>query len=351
MEISPVLAGAYEAQDYVPPNPIASNTMDESAALDSRRYTKFDRSATEAGSTTDFSFSDFIDMINPLQHIPVLSSIYREIVGEPINPVARVSGDLLYGALMGGATAVLGGLGSVGDVLMEGETGKDATGNVVAALFGAEAPGQADAAVQLAKSEDASVPELAPTAQLAEAGPGIAPLQDPASAVNLAGGPALSPAQGKYLAAQIASQTAATADKAIQSIAETKGFLLDPTKKLPFGGVLDPAALQGTNLSLAMANSAPGLQLGQTVYPHRLTPGTRTTLRPATPSAVAAGRAPVLPSVLGAAPISAPASAPRQTNPLPPELMQDLASLRAITQYKNTASKSAPLGSSVDIVN
>src|SRR5277367_245238 len=140
LEISPVLAGTYDAPDYVPPHSIASfqsgaalqvagtSATEDANGVDARLYTKFDRSATEAGSTTDFSFSDLLDTINPLQHIPVLSSIYREITGDKINPVARVTGDLLYGGLLGGATFMASGIGAIGDAVMEQQNGKDSTG-------------------------------------------------------------------------------------------------------------------------------------------------------------------------------------------------------------------------------
>ncbi|MDP6473864.1 MAG: hypothetical protein QF894_03030 [Alphaproteobacteria bacterium] len=31
-----------------------------------------------------FGFDDFLDLINPLQHIPIISTIYREITGDTI---------------------------------------------------------------------------------------------------------------------------------------------------------------------------------------------------------------------------------------------------------------------------
>ncbi len=33
-----------------------------------------------------FSFGDIVDIINPLQHIPVVSTIYREMTGDDIGP-------------------------------------------------------------------------------------------------------------------------------------------------------------------------------------------------------------------------------------------------------------------------
>ena len=53
----------------------------------------------------EFTFSDFLSVLNPLQHIPVVSSIYRWATGDTIKPVARVIGGALYGGPMGLATA------------------------------------------------------------------------------------------------------------------------------------------------------------------------------------------------------------------------------------------------------
>jgi hypothetical protein len=54
----------------------------------------------------EFTFSDFLSVINPLQHIPVVSSLYRWATGDTIKPVARVVGGALYGGPIGLVTAV-----------------------------------------------------------------------------------------------------------------------------------------------------------------------------------------------------------------------------------------------------
>ena len=43
----------------------------------------------------DVSFWDVLDIINPLQHIPLLSIVYREITGDTLHPTARVLGGAL----------------------------------------------------------------------------------------------------------------------------------------------------------------------------------------------------------------------------------------------------------------
>ena len=51
------------------------------------------------------SFADFLDVINPLQHIPVISSIYRAITGDEISLGARLPGGVLFGGPIGILTA------------------------------------------------------------------------------------------------------------------------------------------------------------------------------------------------------------------------------------------------------
>lgn len=74
-----------------------------------------------------FSFFDILDMINPLQHIPLISTMYREVTGDDLSPASRVVGGTLFFGPAGGGTAVA-------NVLLEAETGKD-VGEHVLALF------------------------------------------------------------------------------------------------------------------------------------------------------------------------------------------------------------------------
>jgi hypothetical protein len=62
-------------------------------------------------------FHHLLDVINPLQHLPVIGTIYRAITGEHIGAVEKVMGDALYGGLWGAAS-------SVADLAFEGVTGK-----------------------------------------------------------------------------------------------------------------------------------------------------------------------------------------------------------------------------------
>lgn len=63
-------------------------------------------------------FHHLWDVVNPLQHLPVIGTIYRAITGEHLDPVEKIAGDTLYGGLWGAVT-------SVADVAFEKLTGKD----------------------------------------------------------------------------------------------------------------------------------------------------------------------------------------------------------------------------------
>ena len=51
-----------------------------------------DNEAFQAFGEDGFTFADFIDIINPLQHIPVVATIYRAMTGDDIDPGSRVAG-------------------------------------------------------------------------------------------------------------------------------------------------------------------------------------------------------------------------------------------------------------------
>ncbi|HEV7371081.1 MAG TPA: hypothetical protein VGO20_18420, partial [Arenibaculum sp.] len=50
---------------------------------------------------SSLSFWDLLDVINPLQHIPVVGTIYRALTGDEISTPARVAGGTLYGGVVG----------------------------------------------------------------------------------------------------------------------------------------------------------------------------------------------------------------------------------------------------------
>lgn len=67
------------------------------------------------------SFAEFLDIINPLQHIPVVSTLYRAITGDQIGTGPRVAGGMLFGGPVGALAAGITALfeeasgGDIGD--------------------------------------------------------------------------------------------------------------------------------------------------------------------------------------------------------------------------------------------
>lgn len=78
-------------------------------------------------------FTDILDTINPLQHIPVVASAYQAATGDIPSTAAK----LLGGALFGGP---IGFVVSLFDTLIEQSTGATVMENLVAAATGRDVP-------------------------------------------------------------------------------------------------------------------------------------------------------------------------------------------------------------------
>jgi hypothetical protein len=86
-----------------------------------------DQNGAASSSDWDFSFHNLLDIINPLEHLPVIGTIYRAITGTHIGMPEKIAGDAIYGGLWGAVA-------SVADTMFEAVTGKD-FGSTVLALF------------------------------------------------------------------------------------------------------------------------------------------------------------------------------------------------------------------------
>lgn len=95
----------------------------------------------------EFTFEDFLDLINPLQHIPVVSWIYRAITGDEIGTAPRLIGGALFG---GPAGLLLAGA----QAMVEHVTGTEKEGGpvvaVARALFGGSEDGKDTASASAA---------------------------------------------------------------------------------------------------------------------------------------------------------------------------------------------------------
>src|ERR1044071_5639221 len=85
---------------------------------------------TSGAAPHESFFHHLWDVVNPLQHVPVIGTIYRAITGEHLDAVEKIAGDTLYGGLWGAVS-------SVADVAFEGLTGKSFEDTALA-LFGSD---------------------------------------------------------------------------------------------------------------------------------------------------------------------------------------------------------------------
>ena len=75
----------------------------------------------------EVGFGDFVDMVNPLHHIPLVGNIYRHVTGDEIKPPARILGGGIFGGPIGMASAMA-------NAVVEDQTGADIGGNMIAAI-------------------------------------------------------------------------------------------------------------------------------------------------------------------------------------------------------------------------
>lgn len=113
-----------------PKTPEEKITANLAQVADNSPTTKFATALADETATPEeksFGFMDFVDMINPLQHIPVVGTIYRHLTGDEIGPAARVVGGAAFGGPVGAASGIV-------NALVQMETGKDLTDNMISSL-------------------------------------------------------------------------------------------------------------------------------------------------------------------------------------------------------------------------
>lgn len=106
-------------------------------------------------------FENLLDIINPLQHIPVVSSIYRAITGDEIATPARLIGGALFGGPVGFASAAA-------NLMFEEASGDDLAGHALALVSDIDgAPELADAQAPAAAETPPAPQSAAPVATAA----------------------------------------------------------------------------------------------------------------------------------------------------------------------------------------
>ena len=95
------------------------------------------------GADGKFGWDDVIDLINPLQHIPLVNIAYRHLTGDQENGSAELLGGIAFGPL--------GALSAIADLAVRSTTGRDIGENVIAMVTGSD---RADAAANVAQAGD-----------------------------------------------------------------------------------------------------------------------------------------------------------------------------------------------------
>ena len=113
------------------------------------------RSETNTASL-DATFEDLLDIVNPLQHLPVVGTLYRAISADRIDALPKIAGDALYGGLWGAVSAVA-------DTAFEAITGKDFGSTMLALVTdGLGLDGDDDSEAPVRVAENAAAPQSSP---------------------------------------------------------------------------------------------------------------------------------------------------------------------------------------------
>ncbi|PIP02846.1 MAG: hypothetical protein COW18_01080 [Zetaproteobacteria bacterium CG12_big_fil_rev_8_21_14_0_65_54_13] len=133
----------------------------EVAAAEPLKMIEKPKGVWETGS---FSWRDILDVINPLQHIPVISTIYRKLTGDQMGYGPRIAGDTLFGGMLGSLVSSL--VSSVVNVFVDSKTGKDIGEHLVAAVQPAATTGNRRQPPVLSQSAGSVVITKLPEKQL-----------------------------------------------------------------------------------------------------------------------------------------------------------------------------------------
>jgi hypothetical protein len=104
----------------------AGNKFAQSNAADQLSETAEGRTFSEFMFGEDgFEFTDLLDVVNPLQHIPGVGMMYRSMTGDELGNGARVVGGGLFGGVFGLAGAAI-------DAVVDAFTGEDTGSHIMA---------------------------------------------------------------------------------------------------------------------------------------------------------------------------------------------------------------------------
>lgn len=216
-------------------------------------------------------FENVLDVVNPLEHLPIVSTIYHAITGNQSGDVEKIAGDTLYGG-------PIGLLSSVADVAFEKITGKD-FGDTMLAMVGlggdddknsdtklaSNTPNKPDAeAAVTAALNKASLTPATKIAQAATAMPLVTTTSPVAPVATGAPAKLATPASTTTTAAATPAATAQAAQSIIDISPQTDA-LLAALQKNGVTGAMQTQAMDAYRRTMTM-NSAPANGTSATLH-------------------------------------------------------------------------------------
>jgi hypothetical protein len=82
------------------------NVKTATTAVDTNNFAENVKTPQKTNENQAFGFADLLDMINPLQHIPIVSSVYRHFTGDTVKPPSKIIGGGLFGGPIGAVASL-----------------------------------------------------------------------------------------------------------------------------------------------------------------------------------------------------------------------------------------------------
>jgi hypothetical protein len=223
--------------------------------------TSTDKPLITAGADGKSFFENVLDIVNPLEHLPVVSTIYDAITGNKSGDLEKMAGDTLYGGVIGLASSVaniafekITGK-SFGDTMlsMVGLDGDDSDKNTALASNTAKTPASETAATAALNTASLTNGKVAPSAMSLMPSV-IAPLATPAQLITTT--PTIeapATAAPTKLASAAAPPVTAPAQTAVDISPQTDA-LLQALQKNGISGPMQAQAMDAYRRTMTMNN-------------------------------------------------------------------------------------------------
>ena len=242
-----------DAADPISPLPVAHTNLTTHqvyGGVNTYAHGKIDTSAVPTNEIS-LTWKDALDIINPLQQLPVVGDVYRAVTGDKISGVARVAGGFLWGGIGGGfsaaamaAYAEANGNQSPGEEIVTALLGPDEESTPPAETTMVAAAAPTDPAVPAAATAAAAIDNNADEAPLSLLAPSVTP-PSPKALSNKTAAPPV-PSQG----APAATPTTPGVTPAPNGLPFFSASIA-PTQKTPSTGAATDQALTQQALDIA----------------------------------------------------------------------------------------------------